>query len=141
MIKTITLKNPFLLILFGSLLFTILYLIPVTTFGQADSAPKDALVYECAGGKPGECDWNDLISAVQKAVNWGATLAISISVVVVAYAGFVYMTSGGSPGERAKANKMFEKVAIGIFVILCAWLIVNLITSSLLKDELKNVFK
>lgn len=144
MTKAIDLNKFFstiLLFIFTFLLFSF----PVFAFAQEESSTtkgKGGLIYECAGigGRPGECTWQDLIAAIQKAVDWGAVLAISLSVVVIAYAGFIYMTSGGSPSERTKANKMFQKVGIGIFAIMCAWLIVNLITSSLLKDSLKDVF-
>ena len=44
------------------------------------------------------------------------------------------MTTGSNPGNKAKANKMFMNVAIGIFFMLAAWLIVKLITNALIGD-------
>jgi len=120
--------------IFVSILF--LFFAPFLVFAE-DTGASGGFVYECSG-KPGECDFNDLIGAVQKAVTWGSTFAIAFSVVVIAYAGFMYMTSGANPGQRTKANEMLKKVAIGISLILAAWLIVSLITNSLLTDNLKN---
>ncbi|MES3005293.1 MAG: pilin [Patescibacteria group bacterium] len=140
MTKTLALKTVVSnIFVFASIFF--LFFFPFLVFADESAATenKGGLVYEC-DGKPGECDFDDLIAAIQKAVNWGTTLAISFSVVVIAYAGFKIMVYADSPGERTKAKEMLKKVAIGIAVILGAWLIVNLITSSLLKDELKDIF-
>ena len=65
-------------------------------------------------------------------MNTLTTLALSFSVVVLVVAGFKYMTSGGNASKRQEANKMFTKVIIGIVVVVAAWLIVRLITSTLL---------
>ncbi len=119
---------------------------PLVIFAQNTVDPSKAssgtgITYECVTGNVyGNCTWDDLIAAVKKITNWGAQFALIFSVVIIAYAGFLYMTSGGSAGQRDKANKMFVSVAKGIFFILAAWLIVNLITTSLLsKDFLSSV--
>jgi hypothetical protein len=80
---------------------------------------------------PGECNFEDLVQAVLHVVNWGTGIALSFSVVVIAYAGANYMMSGDNPKKRSDANRMLQKVVIGIFFILCAWLVVKLITSAL----------
>lgn len=80
------------------------------------------------------CTFADLILAIKKLVNWGVSITLMLTVVVIAYAGFLYMTSAADPGQRSKANKMFVSVLKGIFYILAAWLIVTLIMSALAKD-------
>lgn len=97
---------------------------------------KTGIVYECetvVDGKvmAGECDFNDLVAAVRKVINWGTIFALQFSVVVIAFAGFRYMKSGDNAGERTKANEMLRKVVIGIFFILTAWVIVTLVMSVL----------
>ena len=126
-----------------------LFLLPVFVAGQS-IVPKQnntGITYDCQNEnpgqpKPGECTFQDLIKAVQKVVKWGTIFALEFSVVVIAYAGFTYMTSGNNPGKRAEANTMLKKVLIGIGFILGAWLIVTLITNGLLlKPEISTFLK
>lgn len=80
------------------------------------------------------CNFDELIKAVKRVVNWGVSLALMLTVVVIAYAGFLYLTSSGNANKRSEANKMFVKVLQGMFFILGAWLIVTLIMSALAKN-------
>lgn len=140
-------------------LFT-LVLLPVFSFAQiSDKIPtpvgvdttgggKDTgITYECSRTDPkdssgriyGDCGYDDLIRAVQKFFDFVIPLALGFSVVVIAFAGFNYMISGESPGKRKEANESLKKVAIGIFFMLAAWLIVTLITNSLLQGGVTNL--
>lgn len=99
------------------------------------------ITYICNRGAPGECTFQDVIEAIKHLVNWGITFALSFSVIIIAYAGYLYMISGDSPGERTKANKMFVSVGKGIFFALGAWLIVTLITGALLNGNINTFLK
>ncbi len=87
----------------------------------------------------GDCTFADLINAVKKLINWGIGFALSFSVVVLAYAGFKYLTSEGNPGKLSEAHTMFWRVAEGIVWILSAWLIVQLIASALLTKVIRDM--
>jgi hypothetical protein len=110
------------------------------TTGSSAQNTNTGITYECAPVMKngvqvyGECGWNDLIAAVQKIVKWITIFTLEVSVVVIAWAGYIYMTSGGNPGEIKKANTMFLRVAQGIGLILAAWLIVNLIANQLIQN-------
>ena len=141
--------------MFLFLLLGLLYALP--SFGYA--APSAATVagqtgisYECAPvgavdsqGNPikdangnqimlyGNCTYSDLISAVSKFTTFAVEdIALPFSVIVIAYAGFLYLTSGGNQAQLNRAHGMFTKVALGIVWVLAAWLIVTLITNALL---------
>lgn len=105
----------------------------IPSSGTSAVSASTGITYECKGGAPGECTFTDLILAVRHFFGIAIPLAIGFSVIIIAYAGFLYMTSGGSPGNRAQANKMFISVAWGIFFMLAAWLIVTLVLNSLTK--------
>lgn len=111
--------------------FYLFLIIIFPIFLNAQSNISDGIVYECRGGRPGECTFQDLVNAVNRVINIATTYAVAFSVVVIAYAGFRYMRSGDNPSERTKANDMLKKVVIGVFFMLGAWLIVNFITSAL----------
>ena len=124
---------------------------PTTPNVKVEKAPDTGITYECVqkGAGPivngvksdiyGNCGFYDLVSAVIAVVNWGTTFALAFSVVVIAYAGFIYMKSGGSSSERDKANGMLWRVVIGIAVILAAWFIVKIISDVLLTGQVKSI--
>lgn len=104
----------------------VLLFVTLPTFASAAG-----LVYVCPGAKPGECTFQDLINATKNVVNQLTVLAIGFSVVVIVYAGFIYMTSAGNPGKISQATGMLTKVVIGIGFIIGAWAIVNLLAKAL----------
>jgi hypothetical protein len=55
-----------------------------------------------------------------------------VAVISFSYAGFLYLTSQGNPGQISKAHGIFKTTAIGFLIVLSAWLIVYAITGSLL---------
>lgn len=109
--------------------------LPVLTYSaqnQTAAGVVSGLTYECANGPSGECKFEDLLAAVKNVTDKGTIITLSLSVIVIAWAGFKYMISGDNAGERKKANEMLRKVAIGIVIIIAAWLIVTLITNALI---------
>lgn len=126
-------------VFFLGLLFLSFFSFPIKSFAAPSDKTKagvTGITYECGDEKTaGECDFNDLLKAVEHALNYLVTLTLSFSVVVIAYAGYLYMISGDNPGKRKEANNMLTKVAMGIFFILAAWLIVSLILKGLGVDS------
>ncbi len=110
---------------------------PSVTFALQANAGKTGITYECVDdkGRAGECDFNDLVNATVKLVNWAIEISIALSVIVIAYAGYLYMTSGGSSSQLSKANGMLFKVAQGIALMMAAWLIVHLIAGALISNQ------
>lgn len=87
-----------------------------------------------ADGTPGGgriCGFGDLITLVQNIIEYIFILVIPITAIVFAYAGYLYLTSGGNSGKREKAKLAMINVVIGVIVIMSAWLIVTLIVNSL----------
>lgn len=50
-----------------------------------------------------------------------------IVVVIIVYAGFVWMTSAGNPDRIARAKKTLRNAAIGLLIILASWAITTFI--------------
>ena len=103
----------------------------------ADDKPH-GIVTCCEGSS---CDFNEFILAIQKFLGKAVEFALAFSVVIIAIAGWKYLTSGGNAGERDKANKMFVSVGWGIAFVLGAWLIVNLIMTTLVGGNITNFLK
>ena len=137
-------KNLFIIIL--SLSFIV-----IPTFGilHAQIATKQSGIvtgcFDTSKNPPEEvpCDsFNQLLGGVKNVINYAVTFALSFSVIVIAWAGWLYMTSGGDSGKVKKAHDMFTSVAWGIAWVLGAWLVVNLIVTALVKDtEVTNFLK
>jgi len=84
--------------------------------------------------------FGSLISAIQGITNFAVVnIALPFSIIVIIYAGWIYLTSGGEPAKRKKANDMFVKVFWGIFWVLGAWLVINLIVTTLTNVSLTNI--
>ncbi len=74
-----------------------------------------------------KCDFAALITLFDNILNFLILISIPIAAVMFAYAGWLYLSAGGNTEKVKKAHGIFAAVAIGIIIILVAWLIVNTI--------------
>lgn len=100
--------------------------------GDSESS---GLVPACGGKGQPECGWLHLVELAENIMNFLIAIALPLSAVAFAYAGFLYLTAAGSEDKIKKAHGVFVKVAIGLFFVLAAWAIVYLIASTLLQDD------
>ncbi len=72
-----------------------------------------------------ECGFNDIFVLINNILHFILfIIAIPISAIMFAYAGFLYLTSGG--GEQvSKAKGIFSGVATGLAIAAGAWLIIH----------------
>jgi len=56
-------------------------------------------------------------------------IVLPLAAIMFAYAGFELVTSGGSTEKKSKAKKIFTDVAIGLVIIVAAFLIIQTILS------------
>lgn len=89
-----------------------------------------------------KCDFTGLIKQVKFLINWGISIGTGIVVVLIIYAGYLYMTAHalGNPGQVGKAKKMFSSILLGYVFILCAWGIVYTLLTWISKDGLGMEF-
>lgn len=81
-----------------------------------------------------DCNFDHLIELVGNFIYLAIILALPIGASMFAYAGALYLTSGGSPEQVKKAHKVFWGVFVGLVFVLAAWLIVHFISIALLTD-------
>ncbi len=79
-----------------------------------------------------ECSFSDVVVLAKELVNLAFYLSVPAVVLLLSYAGFLYMTSAGDEGKVGKAHTIFTNVAIGFCIVLAAWLIVTTILKALL---------
>lgn len=88
------------------------------------------------------CGFDHLVVLAQNILNFIVTMSTMVAAAMFAFAGFLYFTAGGDKGKISKTHKIFTNTAIGIVVILVAWLLIDTILQSLtdrgLDDRARN---
>ena len=71
-----------------------------------------------------DCTVCSLAALAQNLLNAGIFMAVFISALLFAYAGWLYLTDAAISGQQ-KAKGMFLNVVVGLVLILGAWLVVD----------------
>jgi len=125
------LATPFILrwVLVITLLFLIL-ISPALAFAQIPT------IVPCTGATGANpCTICHIAQLAQNTLNAGVYIAVFLSAVLFAYAGWQYITAGGESGKAESAKKIFWNVGVGLILILAAWLIVDLIMKMLVNEQ------
>ena len=102
-----------------------------TTKGSNISLASDAggLVPKCPDSG---CGWKELMVLVNNVIKFLLfTVATPLVALIIAYAGWLYLSSGGSEENITKAKKILLNVVVGYIIGLAAWLIVRTIVLSI----------
>lgn len=118
-IKIISIIN----ICFGILIFSLPALVAAQGGIIDNKQPVDYYTYEMF--------WQTLV----KVVNFILELAVLFVVIIIVWAGIVYLTSASNPGKIAQANKMLQAAVIGFFIASAAWLLVRVVTNTIGVDK------
>lgn len=73
------------------------------------------------------CGFAGVLAIVQNLMNTGIGFAILFSVIIMTWAGVLYITTPANPEARGKANNMLINAVVGILIVLSAWLIVDFV--------------
>lgn len=74
---------------------------------------------------------SDLTTLAKKAMDLLMQIGGIIAVLMIMYAGFTYVTAGGSDAKIKKANEMLFYTLIGAAILLGAWVIVTAIQGTI----------
>lgn len=114
-------------LLLTSVIVGLFAFVPEVSFAQ------EPLVQDCEATEDG-CQLSDLVALVQRIINWIIMIFAPIAMIMFAWAGVLMVTAGGNKGQIDRAKGIFTSVAIGLVIVLSAWLIVYTITTTLLED-------
>ncbi len=93
----------------------------------------------CAKGSAAMCKFNDVFVLINNGVKFFLqTILLPFMILLIAYSGFLFMTSGGNQERRSKAKKIFKNMFIGLALILGAWFIVYTIFTALGVDTTRG---
>ena len=95
-------------------------------FGYAASPVLPDCNKTFSGGKITDpCGFKQIKDLADNVLKFIVTIAVPIATIAFVYAGVLYLTAGGSPGKISRAHGIFLNVAIGLGIVLSAWLIVK----------------
>lgn len=98
---------------------------------------RSARLVPCEGK---DCDFDTLIDLVQSIINFLLIIAAPLAAILFAYAGWLYLSAGGSPEKVKKAHGIFVTVFWGLVIALAAWLVVTTIANVLLEQPSRLPF-
>jgi len=108
-------------------IFALFFIVPFAVSAQG--------LVPCGGETQPACDFNYFIQLIQNVIQFLMfTVAMPLAAVLFAWAGIMMLTAGGSEDKIKQAKEIFWWVFVGILIALSAWLVVNAITSALLKS-------
>ncbi len=113
------------------------------SFIQPGQAPKlsgkeGTGLVPCGGANdPTGCQACHLATLAQRIVNFLIGLSIPLAAAAFAYAGVIYFTSSVF-NKIEKAKKVFSSVFIGFCIVVGAWVIVQTLLNTILRDSYKG---
>lgn len=107
--------------------FFILSVLVVPVFAFAYTYNNTTGLIPCDGSANSPCDFNALMSLVNNVIGFVLFyLAMPISAIMFAYAGFLMVTAGESASEaRTKAKGIFLDALFGLIIALSCWVIIH----------------
>ena len=91
------------------------------------SAANIPTIVPCGNTGEQPCTVCDLAKLAQNVLNAAIYLAVVLSAVLFAWAGFLYLTNVGNSGGVSKAKEVFANVFIGLIIILAGWLVIDVV--------------
>lgn len=91
--------------------------------GQEELPPVGAIPDPEATGVAG----GSLLEYIQNIINWGLGLVGIIVFLLIIYAGFMYLTAGGSQDQTKSAISILKTTVIGSVILFFAFVLTNAI--------------
>lgn len=104
-------------------LLTVMFLFaPVMVLGQG---LPNSIVPDTCRGEGGCQNICDIALLAQNVLNTGIFVAVFLSAILFAYAGWNALTAGGNAEKAGNARRIFTKVLIGLLIIIAGWIVVD----------------
>ena len=111
----------------------LVFILPSVVFGAETKGvvPDCNTAVDDKGKFTNPCGFDQLVALGNSIISFLIKIGASLGAVSFAYAGWLYVTSGGDSGAVSKAKDIFWKVVLGFIFMLSAWLLIKLILVSL----------
>ena len=114
---------------FGVVFLPILLLIAVPNFAVA----QGLVPMQCES--PQSCGTCEFVQLINNVINFLITFAVIAATLLIMYAGFRLVTSGGDVSAKTAAKSMMSNVLIGIVLVLTGFLIINTVLGVLVPGD------
>jgi len=85
-----------------------------------------------------DCNMSSFAQLASNVLRFLIGITVTGSVIVIAWAGFKYMTARGNTSEINRAHDIFMHIAIGLVIVLVAWLVVSTLLKVLTGKDLNE---
>jgi hypothetical protein len=94
-------------------------------------------IVPCGNGDT-PCTLCDLISGIKSLVEWGLGIVFVVATAGIVIAGIMYIISTGNEGMMTQAKSFLTVSLVGFFIVLGAWLLVNITITWLLPTDISG---
>jgi hypothetical protein len=98
------------------------------------AATEAAGLVPCGGANEQPCQACDVVTLENNVVGWLVMMLGIIAAIVIVYAGFKLVTSGGNQHAMEEAKGMINNIIIGYLIVLAAWLMIDYALKALLDE-------
>lgn len=122
-------KKIFSTVMIGISLIMVGIMSPVQVKGQGCDQEGDILGLNCAGASGLTSEDPRVITV--RIINFALSLLGIVSVLIILYAGFTWMTAGGNDEKVDSAKKILFAAVMGLIIIMVSYSIMNFVLKSL----------
>jgi hypothetical protein len=110
----------------GSVLFLVLAAVPLLSYAAG--------LVPCGGPEEPACQTCHVVQLVNGVISWLVLILGTVAAIIIVYAGFKLVTSGGNRHAKEDAKSMISNMIIGYTIVLAGWLLVDTGMKALLLD-------
>lgn len=111
----------------------VILLVPVFVMAQM----PEKLV-PCTGEIGDPCNACQLVTLADNILQFLVGLSIFVAIAAFTWAGFLFVTAAGNESQITKAKGTFSAVAIGLIIVLAAWLIIDTLLRITTGDDIDD---
>lgn len=132
---------------FAALLLAIFLLFPQASFAaeatffgpivppECNCEPEGGITANGVTVARSAADFGCVLATVQNAMNLAVSISIIILLLMLVYAGFLFIVGADNPNNRETGRKMVTNAFFGLLVMLSGWLLVDFIMKTLYKPD------
>ena len=99
------------------------------------SAKSTWPLVQCGNGGQHCCDFTEAAIMVNRILNWFIGLSVTIAAITFSIAGGNILLHPDDPGKLKEGKEMLNKTAVGLLIILGAWLVVHTLVSAVINPD------